>query len=633
MTATVRTAKSEPNTRTQQATSVTQDNLPLMAEDEITPEKTLDNLNIFTQNMNMAARHCQSIMQHMVANDPAKHTSLLEDQLHIGSAFMHFFAHLWTDPQKILQTQLHLWHDYLNLLDHTMARLSGEEQEPFVAPDPKDRRFRDDAWKDNSVFDFIKQFYLLASHRIQHAVEQVEGLDPKVKQKVGFYTRQFIDALSPSNYLFTNPQALRETLETHGENLVRGMENMLEDVASGRIAMTDLEAFKVGQNIAATPGKVVYRNELMELIQYSPTTEKVHATPLLCIPAWINKYYIFDLRPENSFVKWLVDQGYTVFMISWVNPDERHRDKDFASYMKEGPLAALDVIEEITGVKEVSAIGYCLGGTLLSMLMSYMKQHGDSRINSATLFTTMTDFSDAGELSVFIDDAQLDLMERRMSEKGYLEGQSLATTFNMLRANDLIWSFYVNNYLLGKDPFPFDLLYWNSDVTRMPARMHSFYLRNMYQKNLLAHPGALRIDDTPIDLTEVTTPVYMISTREDHIAPWESTYKATHLFSGPVHFVLAASGHVAGIINPPAKNKYSYWTNDKPPVNPKNWLKAATEHEGSWWPDWTAWHKSFAGEKVPARTPGSKQYPALADAPGTYVLEQCAPAKVGERAV
>jgi polyhydroxyalkanoate synthase len=478
-------------------------------------------------------------------------------------------------------------------------------------------------WEENEVFDFIKQSYLLSARWMQGVVNNVEGMDSQSAKKVDFYTRQFIDAMSPSNFVATNPEVLRATVESGGENLLKGLNHLLEDLERGKgklsIRMTDLDAFKVGENIATTPGKVVYRNDLMELIQYTPSTETVHKQPLLILPPWINKFYILDLRPKNSFIRWAVAQGHTVFVCSWVNPDETLAKKSFEDYMLEGPLEALDQIEKATGERQVNAIGYCLGGTLLSSTLAYMAAKGDDRILTGTFFTTMNDFTDAGELSVFIDEAQLQALEERMNTQGFLDGSEMAGTFNMLRANDLIWSFVVNNYLLGKEPFPFDLLYWNSDSTRMPAAMHSFYLRNMYQNNKLIQPGGITLNGEPIDLRKVKIPTYLISTREDHIAPWKSTFAATQVYSGPVKFVLSASGHIAGVVNPPEAGKYCFWTNTKKIKDPEAWLKGATQTEGSWWPDWNSWVSKTAGAQVPARQPGSGKLKALEDAPGSYV--------------
>ena len=438
-----------------------------------------------------------------------------------------------------------------------------------------------------------------------------------------FYSRQFVDAMSPTNFLLTNPEVLRKTAETGGENLIKGLNNLLTDLEAGkgnlRIKMTDTDAFKLGENIGVSPGKVIYQNKLMQLIQYSPASDTVLKRPLLIGPPWINKFYILDLRPKNSLVRWAVAQGHTVFMISWVNPDETLAETDFASYMRLGYLDALDAIERATGEREVNAIGYCLGGTLLAATLAYMAAKNDDRIKSATFFVTMMDFEEAGELGVFIDEEQLTALEEKMNKRGYLEGSEMATTFNMLRANDLIWSFVVNNYLLGNEPFPFDLLYWNSDSTRMPAAMHSFYLRRMYQENKLREPGGIELDGVKIDLRQIRTPAYFLSTREDHIAPWKSTYRSAHLLGGENRFVLAASGHIAGVVNPPEGGKYSHWINADLPSTADAWLDGATEIAGSWWPDWQRWVTAIDAAKAPARVPGDGKLTPIEDAPGSYV--------------
>lgn len=550
------------------------------------------------------------------------------DPLNIGEAFVEMTRHMMANPQKMMESGLSLWQGYMELWQSAARRLMGAEAEPVAEPARDDRRFRDEAWSENQVFDFIKQSYLLTAKWLESTVHDVEGLDRKTQHKVNFYTRQFVNALSPTNFLMTNPEALRATVESKGENLVNGLNNLLEDLERGdgklAIRMTDMEAFEIGKNVATAKGKVIYRNDLIELIQFDPLTDKVSQTPLLIVPPWINKFYILDLRPENSFIRWASAQGHTVFVISWVNPDAKLARKTYDDYMIEGPLAAMEAIEQATGERAINIIGYCLGGTLTAATLAWMAaQKGEKwkdRVTSATFFTTMVDFAEAGDLSVFVDETQLANMEAKMNERGYLEGSEMATTFNMLRANDLIWSFVVNNYLLGKDPFPFDLLFWNSDSTRMPAAMHAFYLRNMYLENKLATPGGISLGGTPIDLTRVDVPAYMISTREDHIAPWKATYAATQIYKGPIRFVLSASGHIAGVINPPSANKYCYWTNAQTPKDPDAWLAKATQHEGSWWPDWDAWVKKQAGKKtVPARIPGDGKLPALDDAPGTYV--------------
>ena len=545
------------------------------------------------------------------------------DPLNIGSAFMEMTARLMSNPARLMQAQLGFWQDYMTLWQNTARRMMGMDHTPVIDASATDRRFKDDAWKESEVFDFIKQSYLLSARFVQDVVTHVDGLDPKTAQKVDFYSRQFIDAMSPSNFLLTNPEVLRKTAETGGENLLKGLNNLLGDLERGKgrlhIKMTDTDAFKVGGNIGVSPGKVVFQNELMQLIQYTPTTEKVLKRPLLIGPPWINKFYILDLRPRNSFVRWAVAQGHTVFVISWVNPDEKLAEKGFDAYMQEGYLAALDAIEQATGEREVNAIGYCLGGTLLASTLAYMAVKGDNRIKTATFFVTMMDFTEAGELGVFIDEEQLNALEDKMNKRGYLEGSEMASTFNMLRANDLIWSFVVNNYLMGNDPFPFDLLYWNADSTRMPAKMHSFYLRKMYQENLLAQPGGITLSGVPIDLGKIKVPAYFLSTREDHIAPWKSTYRGTQLLGGTKRFVLAASGHIAGVVNPPEGGKYNHWINEELPPDPEAWFAGATELAGSWWPDWQRWVLSHGKAQVAARVPGEGKLPAIEDAPGSYV--------------
>ena len=546
------------------------------------------------------------------------------DPLNIGSAFFELTTRLMADPARLVQAQISLWQDYMSLWQTATRRFFGETTEPVAEPAAGDRRFKDQAWQESFVFDFIKQSYLLTARWLQQTVKETDGMDPKTAQKVDFYTRQFVDAMAPSNFLMTNPEVLRATIESGGENLVKGLDNLLKDLERGKgklaIKMTDMEAFEVGKNIATSPGKVVFQNDLMQLIQYSPTTDKVMKRPLLLVPPWINKFYILDLREKNSFIRWAVSQGITVFVVSWVNPGETLAEKTFEDYMFEGPLAAIDAIEKATGEKEINAIGYCIGGTLMAATLSYMAAKNDKRIASITYFTTMVDFAEAGELSVFIDEEQLQALESKMEKEGGLDGGAMSTTFNMLRANDLIWSFVVNNYLLGKDPFPFDLLYWNADSTRMPAAMHSFYLRKMYQENKLVEPGAIRLGNVPIDLTRNKQPTFILSTREDHIAPWRSTFAATKLYKGPIKFVLSGSGHIAGVVNPPVPEKYGYWTNEKKAETPEAWLESASQHAGSWWPEWRKWLEAFSGGEVDARKPGDGKLKPIEDAPGSYVM-------------
>jgi len=570
----------------------------------------------------------QKITTHIMTNPPQGNVTMIDhDPLNMSQSFQELWGQMLMQPGKVMEAQTAYWQHFYKVWQNVTLRALGQEIEPQFSPAKGDRRFKHEAWENVPTYDFIKQSYLLSACWLHNLVKlmELEKTDPRQARKVDFYTRQLIDALSPSNFIFTNPEVLYTTLQTSGVNLLKGYSNFLEDLERGKgqlsIKMTDLEAFKPGENIAVTPGKVVFQNDLIQLLQYTPTTEQVYKKPLMIVPPWINKYYILDLSPKNSFIKYAVEQGHTVFVLSWVNPDGKLADKDFANYMLEGPLAALDAIEQATGEKEINAIGYCLGGTLLASTLAYMAEKGDNRITSATFFTTLLDFSDPGELGIFIDEEQIVALEEQMAEKGYLDGSSMATTFTMLRANDLIWSFHINNYLLGNEASAFDLLYWNSDSTRMPAKMHSFYLRNMYQNNLLKNPGGVTLDGVAIDLSKVEVPAYFISTQEDHIAPWLATYEGTQLLSGSVKFVLGGSGHIAGVINPPAKNKYFYYTNSrtKSTKNPDTWLKNAKQNLGSWWPDWAEWVGKHAGEQVPARTPGAGQLSVLEDAPGSYV--------------
>ncbi len=542
------------------------------------------------------------------------------DEFGVTRAFMDLAARMLADPWKLAEMQTKMFWDHVALWQSGLMRMLGKEV-PAVAEAAKgDNRFRDAGWQDQFLFDYIKQSYLIAARHLHDTVSSVEGLPEETRKKVNFYTRQYIDALSPSNFALTNPQVLRETLHSGGQNLLKGLNNLLADIERGGIRMADEKAFKLGVNIGTTPGKVVFQSELMQLIQYAPRTEAVFKRPLLVIPPWINKYYILDLREKNSFVRWAAEQGHTVFVISWVNPDGRYAGKTFENYMFEGPLAALDAIGQATGENEVNIIGYCLGGTLLGATLAWMAQKNDRRAASATFFASLLDFSIPGELGVFIDEAQVENLERRMQERGYLEGSEMAATFNTLRANDLVWSFVVNNYLLGKDPFPFDLLYWNSDSTRMPAKMHSFYLREMYLANRLRVPGGITLGGVPIDLGKISIPAYFVSTLEDHIAPWKSTYKGARILSGPARFVLGGSGHIAGIVNPPSAKKYGYWTGSELPESAEEWQAGATRSEGSWWIDWQDWISGLNGpDRAPARVPGAGALQALEDAPGSYV--------------
>jgi len=546
------------------------------------------------------------------------------DPLNLNQAYSQWLTALQADPQKVIQANMTFFQNSLALSQQIMSGFTGQTAEPVVKPDRTDRRFKHDDWSEQPVFSAIKQSYLLTSQWMRNMVSDVEGLDEHTAEKVKFYTERYIDAMSPTNFAATNPAVIEKVIETKGANLVHGLKNMLEDLEEGKgqlkIRMTDTDAFTLGENVAVTPGKVIFQNRMFQLIQYTPTTGTVLKRPLLIVPPWINKFYIMDLQEKNSLLKWMVDQGHTVFVISWVNPDETYAEVGFDEYVKEGVITATDVVEQTTGESEINAIGYCIGGTLLTSTLAYMKKKGDNRIKSATFFTTMLDFSEPGELGIFIDDEQIEGIEKKMTEEGYLCGSSMSGVFNLMRANDLIWSFYVNNYLLGNDPRPFDLLYWNSDSTRMPAKMHSWYLRNMYLNNNLCKPGGVSIDGVEIDISSIDIPVCFVSAIEDHIAPWKSNYAGAKLFSGDVRFILGNSGHIAGIINPPAANKYGYRVTDELPEDEDVWALDAELNEGSWWPEWDKWIKPLSdNEQVEARKEGCGVYQPIENAPGTYV--------------
>jgi polyhydroxyalkanoate synthase len=544
------------------------------------------------------------------------------DPLNIGRAFIEMTGQMMANPARLVQVQLGFWQDYMTLWQTTARRMMGVPAPQASSPGSAGAAVApgvEDAWKDSEVFDFIKQTFLLCARYVQDVIAQADALQPETAQKVDFYSRQFIDAMRPAGFLSNNPDLLRRTGESGGENLLHGLNNLLSDLEHGRarlrIRPREQDAFALGRSVAISPGKVIFKNDLMQLIQYKPTTVSVWRRPLLIIPPWINKFYVLDLRPKNSMVRWLVAQGHTVFMVSWVNPDARLAERGFDDYMRAGVFEALDAIEAATGEREVNAIGHCLGGTLLGASLAYMAAREDRRIASATFFVTLLDFRDPGEINVFIDEEQIKALEDKMSRRSDLEDFEGSITFNLLRANDLIWSFVVNNYLLGHEPFPTDLLYWNSDSTRIPGKMHSFYLRQMYRRNRLVEPGGISLSGVPLDLSQITAPAYFIATREDHIAPWRTSYLGARALSGPVRFVLAASGHIAGVINPPASGKYSYWMNSDLPETPEEWLAGATEMAGSWWPDWQRWVSALSRDRVPARGVGK----ALEDAPGSYV--------------
>ena len=591
------------------------------------PQKNypIPNITALAVNLIKAASLAQRAAMLMVNGEESESLNeQLKDAKRIGNSILAVASNYIKSPRNIIEAQTKLWNGYLNLMQSSAARLLGKEAEPVATPLRGDKRFRDPDWQNRFAFDLLKQAYLLMSQWLDVQVQETKGVDEHTRKSAEFYVKQITNAFSPTNFLLTNPEVLRATLQSNGENLVLGMQHFLEDVERGHgrphVQQTDMKAFELGRNIALTPGKVVFQNDLIQLLQYEPTTEQVHKCPLLIFPPWINKYYILDLAPEKSFIKWAVEQGYTVFVVSWVNPDARQSMKSFDSYIFEGAYAALDAVQAATGETEVNAIGYCIGGTMLSCALAHMAARKIDRIKSATFFATQVDFLEAGDLRVFIDEEQINQIERQMEEHGgILESSSMASTFNMLRSNDLIWSSVVNNYLLGREPVPFDLLYWNADATRMPAKMHLFYLRECYLHNHLAE-GKMELGGERLDLHKVNVPIYLQSSREDHIAPYNSVYKGTKLFGGDVNFIVAGSGHIAGVINPPAARKYQYWTNEERPGTAQEWLHGAEEHAGSWWGNWESWLRPKSGSLVAARKPGDGKLKVLEDAPGSYAM-------------
>jgi len=554
--------------------------------------------------------------------DPSRH---FQDFLNIGTIYQKWLAELILEPKKLIKANTQWLQDYMDLLAHCQEKRLEKDLPPKVNALPKDRRFKGKEWQEKPVYYFLQQSYLLFSRHCIQFIQQNPSRDLKTTKQIKFFTAQFLDAISPSNYILTNPEVLEQTLITQGENILKGIQNYLEDFAHGQgyfnIKMTDLSAFKVGENIAVTPGKVIFQNRLMQLIQYTPTTTQVYQHPLLMIPPWINKYYILDLSESNSLVKWVVDQGFSVFMISWVNPDKNHSDLTFSDYMMDGVLAALDFIERVTGEKSVNVLGFCMGGTLLAATLSYMQAKNDKRIKSATFLATLIDFSDPGDIGVFIDENQISALEKRMDMAGYLDGRLLMNTFNLLRSNDLMWSYYINNYLFGQNPFPFDMLFWNSDPIHLPANMHRYCLRNMYLENRLIK-GELTLAGVRLDIRRINIPTYFLSTEQDHIAPWQTTFNGAKALCGPVTFVLSGSGHIAGVVNPPNSNKYNYRVAKngfKIEGDPETWLANTSVFSGSWWEHWSTWLKAYAGKKIKATMKISDKMKPLQDAPGDYV--------------
>lgn len=552
------------------------------------------------------------ISPYSAASEMAEATSTLAD-----------IARVWlTDPARLAEAQGTLMRSYIDLWNASIRRLLGEEVEPVAEPEPSDNRFKDPEWSSNPYFDFWKQAYLVTTHWAEDILQQTEGLDDATRRKAEFYLRQLSSAFSPSNFPLTNPEVVRETFATNAQNLVQGMTHLVRDMEKSgdllKISQTDTEAFEVGKNLAVTPGKIIFQNEVFQLIQYAPSTDKVREVPLLVIPPWINKYYILDLTPPKSFIKFAVDQGFTVFVVSWVNPDERLSHKTFEDYMLEGILTAADAVRRETGVERSNVVGYCVGGTLLGATLAYLAARGEEPFRSVTFLTTQLDFSNAGDLLLFTNDAQLASLEEMMAERGYLDGSRMANVFNMMRPRDLIWPYIVNNYMLGKKPFPFDLLYWNQDSTRMPASNHNFYLREFYGENKLAK-GEMTLAGVKLDLKKVKLPVFELATREDHIAPAKSVFIGAKLLGGPVEFVMAGSGHIAGVVNPPDKMKYQFWTAPKAAAETLDeWIGMAKEHPGSWWPYWADWLARYSGGWTIPREPG-ETLGVIEDAPGSYV--------------
>ena len=576
-----------------------------------------------SSNLARAALTAQGAIAESALRQAERPAALTPDPFHVAPALTDILGRIASQPDRLVRAQADLFQQYLELWQSTARRATGQVSEPVVVPAKGDKRFLDPDWTDNPVFDVMKQSYLLTSNWLNALVSEVDGVDAMDKRRVEFFMKMLTDAFSPTNFLVSNPAALREAVATRGESLLKGMENFAEDLSRGggqlAISQTDYDMFKIGENVATAPGKVVFKNEILELLQFDPTTPQVHQIPLVIFPPWINKFYILDLRPENSMIRWLADQGITVFVASWVNPDQSMATKTFEDYMRQGIYEATAAAMKQADVETVNTVGYCIGGTLLSSTLAHMTAKGDKRIASATFFAAQQDFSEAGDLLLFTNEDWLADLEKKMDEGGgVLSGQTMADTFNALRANDLIWSFFVNNYLMGKEPKPFDLLFWNSDQTRMPKTLHLFYLRKFYIENALAK-GELVLDDIKLDLAKVKTPIYVQSSKEDHIAPARSVYKGAKLFGGPVTFTLAGSGHIAGVINAPVANKYQHWTNAELPSSVEAWTEGAVETPGSWWPHWAEWLKAKSGKMVPARDPAKGPLKPIEDAPGSFV--------------
>ncbi|MEP0963114.1 MAG: class I poly(R)-hydroxyalkanoic acid synthase [Roseobacter sp.] len=540
-----------------------------------------------------------------------------------GRAAQAYWTEAVSNPAKIVENQMSYWSDTMR---HFMSAQQVLAQGKLDAPEekgPTDRRFANPLWDTHPYFNFVKQQYLINAEALSKAVEGVNDLEPVEKNRLNYFSKQIIDMMAPTNFLATNPDALEKAIETEGESLVQGLENLISDLESSRgemvVKLADESAFELGRNIATTPGKVVFRNKMMELVQYSPTTEQVHKTPVVIFPPWINKFYILDLKSQNSLVKWLVAQGQTVFVVSWVNPDDAYRDVGMEDYIEDGYLAAIKAIKEITAEKQINAVGYCIAGSTLALTLSLLKQQGDKSIKSATFFTTLTDFADHGEFTPFLTDDFVDGIEAEIEDKGILPSVIMARTFSYLRSNDLIYGPAIKSYMMGEAPPAFDLLYWNGDGANLPGKMAMQYLRGLCQRNELAD-GGFELMGHRLRLSDVTVPICAIACETDHIAAWKDSYRGVQqMGSRNKTFILAQSGHIAGIVNPPVKNKYGYYTNADLKLAFDDWLSGAEHEKGSWWPLWGEWLKKRAGAKVAARIPGDSTHPALCDAPGTYV--------------
>ena len=594
---------------------------PQQSLPELMTTQTPESLAALSRNMAEAMARANNVFATAFLNQTRAGANIPAnpDPFGVQDAMTGFWTKLASQPDTIRDAYADLWRRYAAIWEkNALTLMTGAPGEA-----PRDKRFKDAEWNANPAFALMRDTYLATADFMTDLIERTEGLDDQTKRKASFFIKQAMDAASPSNFLFTNPAALKALLATRGESLRKGMENFAGDLERGggalAITQTDMSAFKLGENIATSPGKVVFRNELIELLQYAPTTDTVFEVPLLIFPPWINKFYSLDLQAKNSFIRWLVGQGHTVFVASWANPDADMAEKTFEDYMRDGVFAGLDAALAASGADRVNAVGYCIGGTLLAACLGYMAAKGDRRVQSATFFASQSDFELAGELKVFIDKAGLDYLAERIEQKGgLLDAQAMADTFNSLRANDLIWNYIVDNYYLGNKPPPFDLLYWNTDQTRMPRALHMFYLQRFYHDNAMAK-NEMTLLGEPIRLGKVNIPIYMQCSKEDHIAPAPSVYRTAQLFGGPVTYMMAGSGHIAGVINPPAANKYQHWTNENLPETLEDWQAGAVEHPGSWWPHWHAWLARISGQQIAARTPGDGDLPALSDAPGEYV--------------